>query len=356
MKTNEWLTRVKGSKDEQEQNPCGFPFLKHEVNNKDTLTSLALKYSVTVTDIKRSNGFLSDTDLYAKKEIFYHSKPDAQRVVAEVLAGSGRDPVLNADNFGRPAASAMARAACALKIGPADAPSPVFYSLSLSNPLTSNSFFPLDQGHIPRELPRRASSSCSLNEIELSSICLGSRYDDSSDASPSTPSINLRASRAHDPTFTTSRRSEGVSSTSYHATTYPSYGDAGSGGGEFINRNLRHRSAATRVDDWNSSSTSYNNSSDANNYNLFSNRVKRSFLEGEEENTVSTLSHHPDSTSPSFSSSSQPKRGGNSRPFLSSSTFSTLTTSTPTMASVLWSQVSSAISPLVGQRERGRVW
>lgn len=47
----------------------GGVFLTHTVNKLDTLAGLAIKYQVTVTDIKRCNGLLSDNALFARTTI-----------------------------------------------------------------------------------------------------------------------------------------------------------------------------------------------------------------------------------------------------------------------------------------------
>ncbi|CAL8463425.1 g2959 [Coccomyxa elongata] len=42
------------------------PFVTHQVTKLDTLAGLAVRYHVSVSDIKRSNGLLSDSAMYAK--------------------------------------------------------------------------------------------------------------------------------------------------------------------------------------------------------------------------------------------------------------------------------------------------
>ncbi|KAK9917383.1 hypothetical protein WJX75_003789 [Coccomyxa subellipsoidea] len=45
---------------------CRAPFVTHQVTKLDTLAGLAVRYHVSVSDIKRSNGLLSDSAMYAK--------------------------------------------------------------------------------------------------------------------------------------------------------------------------------------------------------------------------------------------------------------------------------------------------
>lgn len=50
-------------------------FLKHKVRQKDTLAGLAVKYNVSISDIKRANGFQTDTALYGKEWVIVPRKP-----------------------------------------------------------------------------------------------------------------------------------------------------------------------------------------------------------------------------------------------------------------------------------------
>lgn len=44
-------------------------FLEHEVSRMDTLAGIAIKYGVQISDIKRSNGLVSDSQMYARKAL-----------------------------------------------------------------------------------------------------------------------------------------------------------------------------------------------------------------------------------------------------------------------------------------------
>lgn len=50
-------------------------FLKHKVRQKDTLAGLAVKYNVSISDIKRANGFQTDSALYGKEWVIIPRKP-----------------------------------------------------------------------------------------------------------------------------------------------------------------------------------------------------------------------------------------------------------------------------------------
>ncbi|GAX76212.1 hypothetical protein CEUSTIGMA_g3656.t1 [Chlamydomonas eustigma] len=77
-------------------------FLLHKVSNLDTLAGLAIKYNVPVSDLKRFNGILSDTDLYSRDVMFIPTKlvpisEDVQMIFTQIASGIGRDPILKAD-------------------------------------------------------------------------------------------------------------------------------------------------------------------------------------------------------------------------------------------------------------------
>ena len=50
-------------------------FLKHKVRQKDTLAGLAVKYKVSISDIKRANGYQTDSALYGKEWVIIPRKP-----------------------------------------------------------------------------------------------------------------------------------------------------------------------------------------------------------------------------------------------------------------------------------------
>ncbi|GIL53464.1 hypothetical protein Vafri_9057 [Volvox africanus] len=96
-------------------------FLKHQVSKLDTLAGLAIRYNISVGDIKRSNGLLSDSALYARSIILIPTKhlpigEELQKVCAQVLSGVNRDPVLHADTQLQPASAAVARIATTLNV------------------------------------------------------------------------------------------------------------------------------------------------------------------------------------------------------------------------------------------------
>jgi LysM repeat protein len=77
-------------------------FLLHKVSNLDTLAGLAIKYNVPVSDLKRFNGILSDTDLYSREVMFVPTKlvpvsEDVQLIFTQIVSGIGRHPILKAD-------------------------------------------------------------------------------------------------------------------------------------------------------------------------------------------------------------------------------------------------------------------
>lgn len=67
-------------KDYEDDDPAttvdhGDLFLKHKVRQKDTLAGLAVKYNVSISDIKRANGYQTDTAMYGKEWVIIPRKP-----------------------------------------------------------------------------------------------------------------------------------------------------------------------------------------------------------------------------------------------------------------------------------------
>ncbi|KAK9825791.1 hypothetical protein WJX74_008013 [Apatococcus lobatus] len=50
-------------------------FQKHKVSKLDTLAGLAIRYNVTVSDIKRANGLLSDNSMFARTSLIIPNNP-----------------------------------------------------------------------------------------------------------------------------------------------------------------------------------------------------------------------------------------------------------------------------------------
>lgn len=50
-------------------------FVRHKVSKLDTLAGLAVRYHVTVSDIKRANGLLSDSAMFARDTLLIPTKP-----------------------------------------------------------------------------------------------------------------------------------------------------------------------------------------------------------------------------------------------------------------------------------------
>lgn len=50
-------------------------FVRHRVRKRDTLAGLAVKYNVTVADIKRANGFQTDTAMFGRDIVLIPTKP-----------------------------------------------------------------------------------------------------------------------------------------------------------------------------------------------------------------------------------------------------------------------------------------
>lgn len=96
-------------------------FVRHKVSRLDTLAGLAIKHNVSVADIKRANGLLSDTAMFGRDSILVPTQPlqlglELQNLSAQVLTGVGRDPVLNAEANAHPASSSVARIATSLNV------------------------------------------------------------------------------------------------------------------------------------------------------------------------------------------------------------------------------------------------
>eukprot|EP00882_Tetradesmus_deserticola_P010968 GHRQ01011602.1.p1 GENE.GHRQ01011602.1~~GHRQ01011602.1.p1 ORF type:complete len:271 (+),score=48.08 GHRQ01011602.1:340-1152(+) len=76
-------------------------FVYHKVSKLDTLAGLAIKYNITVSDIKRANGILSDNAMFAREFIKIPTTQlpigeEAQVLFARLMSGYGRDASLNA--------------------------------------------------------------------------------------------------------------------------------------------------------------------------------------------------------------------------------------------------------------------
>lgn len=50
-------------------------FWKHKVKQNDTLAGLAVKYKVSISDIKRANGFQTDTAMFGREWVMIPRKP-----------------------------------------------------------------------------------------------------------------------------------------------------------------------------------------------------------------------------------------------------------------------------------------
>ncbi|PSC70710.1 heat shock 70B [Micractinium conductrix] len=55
--------------------PLSEYFLRHKLTKLDTLAGLAVRYNVTVSDIKRANGLLADTAMFAKDTLLIPTRP-----------------------------------------------------------------------------------------------------------------------------------------------------------------------------------------------------------------------------------------------------------------------------------------
>jgi LysM repeat protein len=63
------------SEDEEFQSFSGDVFVRHRVHQKDTLASLAVRYNVSISDIKRTNAYQNDSALYGKEWVIIPKKP-----------------------------------------------------------------------------------------------------------------------------------------------------------------------------------------------------------------------------------------------------------------------------------------
>eukprot|EP00890_Picochlorum_soloecismus_P006069 jgi/Picsp_1/6463/NSC_03810-R1_protein len=63
------------SDDEDIMGLDGDMFVKHKIKKKDTLAGLAVKYKVSISDIKRANGFQTDTAMFGKEWLLIPKKP-----------------------------------------------------------------------------------------------------------------------------------------------------------------------------------------------------------------------------------------------------------------------------------------
>uniref|UniRef100_A0A383WL34 LysM domain-containing protein n=1 Tax=Tetradesmus obliquus TaxID=3088 RepID=A0A383WL34_TETOB len=82
-------------------NPRSDGFVYHKVSKMDTLAGLAIKYNITVSDIKRANGILSDNAMFAREFVKIPTAQlpigeEAQVLFARLMSGYGRDASLNA--------------------------------------------------------------------------------------------------------------------------------------------------------------------------------------------------------------------------------------------------------------------
>lgn len=91
-------------------------FIRHKVNKLDTLAGLAIRYNVSVADIRRANGLLSDTAMFARDTLLIpkHCLPvgeEVQMMFAQLVSGLGRDPCLNKEATLFPGTAAVVRLA-----------------------------------------------------------------------------------------------------------------------------------------------------------------------------------------------------------------------------------------------------
>jgi len=66
---------------------CSTNFIRHTVSRMDNLAGLAIKYNVTVADIKRANGLLSDTAMFAKDTLLIPTRSMSIGVEYSTWAG-----------------------------------------------------------------------------------------------------------------------------------------------------------------------------------------------------------------------------------------------------------------------------
>lgn len=63
------------SEDEEFQSHSGDFFVRHRVHQNDSMASLAVKYNVSISDIKRANGYQNDSALYGKEWVIIPKRP-----------------------------------------------------------------------------------------------------------------------------------------------------------------------------------------------------------------------------------------------------------------------------------------
>lgn len=63
------------SEDEEFQSHSGDFFVRHRVHQNDSMASLAVRYNVSISDIKRANGYQNDSALYGKEWVIIPKKP-----------------------------------------------------------------------------------------------------------------------------------------------------------------------------------------------------------------------------------------------------------------------------------------
>ncbi len=63
------------SEDEEFQSHSGDLFVRHRVHQNDSMASLAVRYNVSISDIKRANGYQNDSALYGKEWVIVPRKP-----------------------------------------------------------------------------------------------------------------------------------------------------------------------------------------------------------------------------------------------------------------------------------------
>lgn len=71
-------------------------FILHKILKTDTLAGVAVRYNITVSDVKRANGFLSDTAMFAREYVHIPTKQllaggDSHTVFARPPSRCGRD-------------------------------------------------------------------------------------------------------------------------------------------------------------------------------------------------------------------------------------------------------------------------
>lgn len=183
-------------------NPNGLKFFKHKVTKLDTLAGLAIKHNISVGDIKRANGLLSDTAMYARDTILIPNQhlplgQELQDLFAQVLTGASRDPVLHAESRTQPASAAVARIATKLNMVnsssyPEDLPVSDVAWLAMyqcgacSYPDLDNS----GRGH------RRAGSVAAGSEVELADRSSEGAYMAPASSSPPASASGARESLA----------------------------------------------------------------------------------------------------------------------------------------------------------------